>query len=393
MNSISPAQVYDLCELAYKAKNKNERALAQEISRDFKTLLNNECITSLRALSGTLLPIESGFGFIARGVGARQNEIFLATRGTASISDGSTDANFVPAISAFGGFVHSGFKHTFDSYGHQLNQLIKKVIPKGRPSRVHCMGHSLGGALANLNAAALADQGHNVNLYTLAAPRVGMIGFAEHLSKKINHQNIYRVAHLADPVTMVPCFPYLHGPMAAGFINLERGHLAINPKVHGMTVGYKSIQTQSWSQLKTANQAIEHRLQTQVDQRHTAVADFQFNIAPPQAAMHSAKLLKYVGFMINDLLDSAGRRGMLTSQYWHTGAFTTLDQLAEIIYLCALQSQAAAEKARQVVATIQRFLGYPRDAVIRVTRAMLVQTFKILKATLAGMVRLAIGGK
>lgn len=393
MNEITPKQVFDICGLAYKAERNSSLALSNLIRTELPNLISTDSVRIINAQSGALFPVQSGFGFIARGVGARQNEIFIATRGTASLADVGTDLNFAPSESAFGGLVHGGFKNTFDSYAGHLNDLIKKVMANQQPSRIHCMGHSLGGALANLNAAAMANQGHNVNLYTLASPRVGMMSFAEHLSKKIDPQNIYRVAHMADPVTMVPCFPFLHGPVSAGFINLERGHLAINPKVHAMAVGYKSIQGESWNQLKANNQAIENKLQSQVEQRYTSLSELQFNISPPQMAMHSVKLLKYVGFLINDLLDSQGRQGMITAHNWHTGAFTTLDQMAEAIYLCSLQSQKAAEKAKHMVASIQRFLGYPRAAAKQITRSLLVQTFKLLKAALTGMVRLAIGDK
>jgi triacylglycerol lipase len=388
---LTPSQIYSLCNLAYEAKSTSESGLSEEISQVLPALIDKDSVVQLNATSGALISVQSGFGFVARGVGARQNEVFLATRGTASLSDAGTDLNFFPTENSVGGQVHRGFKNTFDSYASHLNQLIKKAMPKGRPTRIHCMGHSLGGALANLNAAVLADQGHNVNLYTLASPRVGMTAFAEHLAKKISPSNVYRVAHLADPVAMVPCFPFLHGPLSTGHINLERSHLSINPKVHMMTVGYKSLQNQSWKQLKADSQLVQSRLEAQVESRHSAITDFQTNISPPQLTMHSIKLLKYVGFLINDLLDSQGRRGMLTAQYWHTGAFTTLDQLAEAVYLCSLQGKKAAEQTRNIVLSIQRFLGYPRAAARDVTRSLLVQTFKMLKAVLQSMVRLALG--
>ncbi|WP_370263324.1 hypothetical protein [Limnobacter sp.] len=47
------------------------------------------------------------------------------------------------------------------------------------------MGHSLGGALANLNAAVLNDMGFDVHLYTIGAPRVGLLPFANDLIQRI----------------------------------------------------------------------------------------------------------------------------------------------------------------------------------------------------------------
>ena len=391
MRALSPTDIFELCDLAYVAKEKDELSLGEEVSRRLGFLVDRQSIRRLNGKSGALFSAQSGFGFLARGTGARKNELILATRGTASLFDVGTDINFVPTHNSAGGPVHRGFKNTFDSYSADLDRFIKQAMPGLRPTKIHCMGHSLGGALANLNAAALAEQGYGVNLYTLASPRVGMIGFAEHLSKKVKTDHIHRVAHMADPVTMVPCFPFMHAPMASGYVNLARGHLLVNLAVHGMDVGYKAIKGQSWHQLRSANQAVERRLVHSATRRHDAMAQMSLTSSAPQLVMHSATLLKNVGFLINDLLNSQGRGGMITAQHWHTGAFTTLDQLAELLYRCSMQGKQAAEKVVGVVSAIQRFLGYAHQKTTQVTRAVLVHTFKMLHSALMGMVRLAIG--
>ena len=119
--------------------------------------------------------------------------------------------------------------------------------------------------------------------------------------------------------------------------------------------------------------------------------DLNLGASAPELMMHSTKLLSVIGFLINDLLGSQGRLAMLTVQNWSTGAFTTLDQLAEILYRCSLKGKENIEKAKGVIAAIYRFIGHARNKVAEVTRAALVHAFRMLQTALTGMVRLAIG--
>jgi triacylglycerol lipase len=75
---------------------------------------------------------------------------------------------------------------------------------------VHCVGHSLGGAVATLVAAHYARQGKKVMLYTFGSPRVGAFMSFSAMHKAIGKDNIYRIAHDLDPVSLVGPFPYIH---------------------------------------------------------------------------------------------------------------------------------------------------------------------------------------
>jgi predicted lipase len=63
-------------------------------------------------------------------------------------------------------------------------------------------GHSLGGALAQLAAVELAQQGYNISLMTFGSPRVGDGTFANIINSLVS-QN-FRVTHWRDPVVHVP---------------------------------------------------------------------------------------------------------------------------------------------------------------------------------------------
>src|SRR5690625_5942183 len=79
--------------------------------------------------------------------------------------------------------------------------------------KVHCIGHSLGGAVATLAADCVARNRPNpVRLCTFGAPRVGGNFFARSCTNLVGEENIMRVFHTTDPVPMMPIFPYTHAP-------------------------------------------------------------------------------------------------------------------------------------------------------------------------------------
>src|SRR5690625_5856226 len=65
---------------------------------------------------------------------------------------------------------------------------------------VHCIGHSLGGAIANLAADWIKKtRGGAVRLYTFGAPRVGTSWFARSMGGRVQEKYIHRVYHKTDP--------------------------------------------------------------------------------------------------------------------------------------------------------------------------------------------------
>lgn len=130
----------------------------------------------------------SGFGFVAEGIAGRQGELILVTRGTNfehNKFDLATDANIGFAIGPRGHIVHRGFLKTFMGYRDQLVNFITDGGRRKHVRTIHCMGHSLGGALANLNASALRSAGYDVHLYTIGSPRVGIFSFATDTTKSL----------------------------------------------------------------------------------------------------------------------------------------------------------------------------------------------------------------
>lgn len=153
----------------------------------------------------------SGFGYTLTYRNSGRTHAIVAMRGTrpelAGNPDLLTDAR--GALAAFDncGVVHKGFKRTFESAMPSLERDAGTVM---KADVVHCVGHSLGGAVATLIAAHYAGLGKTVRLYTFGSPRVGAMGTHIALERRIGKENIYRVAHDLDPISLIGPFPYIH---------------------------------------------------------------------------------------------------------------------------------------------------------------------------------------
>ncbi|HEX4855489.1 MAG TPA: lipase [Limnobacter sp.] len=318
--------------------------------------VNKDSLRILTATSGLTTPVTSNFGFMALLKGGRSREIVIATRGTASKPDMGTNLNAIPMRGPTGHLIHSGFGNTFKSYVQQMKEFLHRQNLGFSPTAVHCMGHSLGGALANLNAAACAELGLNAYLYTIAAPRVGMVPYAEHLSKKMIASHVYRVANEADVVTMVPCYPYFHSPYVHGTYLLDGGWLKVNPWQHKLSEGYESMVKSTWAQLKSQTRGRQQQMQSCMLPLHRDKSIFE-QISCMQNNMFSSSLLKMISLAINEMLRTIGAQNLLTVSHYATGAFTVLDQMAEMLARYAAASNRKREEVLLVLNAVMAYLG------------------------------------
>ena len=159
---------------------------------------------------GLIINKTSGFGIVSQGKGVYSRDAFIILRGTASGYDVLTDLNAGFSSSVGGNTVHLGFNNTFKTIRPQLERFFDQQ--KNPITAVHCIGHSLGGALASLAAewATQTRRASKVNLYTFGCPRVGMEGFVRRFEDRIQGGSIFRVYHRTDPIPMVPIWPFMH---------------------------------------------------------------------------------------------------------------------------------------------------------------------------------------
>ena len=209
------------------------------------------------------------------------------------------------------------------------------------------MGHSLGGALANLNATTLRTAGYAVKLYTIGAPRVGLFPFAQDASKILRPQNIYRVSNPCDPVAMVPVFPFIHASDAQSEY-LLRTNDKIAVEQHFLSGGYGAMpQLQAWSDL------------TPPPPQRTATAKDIANglIVIGGGLLFSGTALQILKRDVIELLKLMGIfAASLASTVWGTSV-TAVDLLAEALLKAQQFGAQVAEQLRSVLRLLLGFLG------------------------------------
>ncbi len=149
--------------------------------------------------------------YIARNNGT--GDLVFSFRGTKGLDDWKTDGKIFKddwRLPAGDGLirnsVHTGFKQAYDSVRRKLTKAIKKHELSHVPqARVFFVGHSLGGALANLAALDLADnlekEGYSpshIAGYTFGAPRTFTLGLYDEFAKRV--VNMHAVANPEDSV-------------------------------------------------------------------------------------------------------------------------------------------------------------------------------------------------
>ena len=112
----------------------------------------------------------------------------------------------VPTLSSYQGRVHKGFFLAWAIIEKSVLSQIEQWREKfGEPlPPLYVTGHSLGGALATIAAAGLADNGVEIaGVYTFGQPRVGDRAFVRQLAT-ITHGKVFRYVNNNDIVPHVP---------------------------------------------------------------------------------------------------------------------------------------------------------------------------------------------
>lgn len=404
-NVLTPVQAAEIAQQVYRVQKKTIKQLQEKgshlglrsshatqrnetFSTNLKTDDNEPFEVRLKATTGLhniRLTQTTGFGYIAEGEGKFQGETLIAVRGTDGIADLLTDINAGVSIS---GNKHVGFKATFDSFKGELDDYFKKV--NRNPSQVHLVGHSLGGAVATL-AADHIKQGQAIptKLYTFGCPRVGTKSFAAEFTHSMGPDNIFRVHHANDPVTMIPIWPFYHVPKLhendrnPGFW-LNGGSL-IRVFYHLMdsyTPLMKSFE--SWDSIN-AMALNESTKPSDLSKFLDMVSSGQMNIT-----MFSSFAFNMITKCLAWLIKEAQKvtLGMLATA--GTATSSALDLLAIMLHKAAVTSASIASRVKKLMVAIFRFLGRTVQSVGEITVAFIRWTLDLLGSAIQAMVRLAL---
>jgi pimeloyl-ACP methyl ester carboxylesterase len=306
---------------------------------------------------GHLFSRLSGFGYIAKGVGQRQGEYLVAIRGTdpTSARDWLTDARAGFCRGDSGQPVHIGFQKTWESFADDIRTFFRGK----NPTRIHCVGHSLGGALATLCADYLsANNVGAVTLYTFGAPRAGMRAFAEALTDRVGAGNFFRVTNVADPVAVVPIYPFFHAPYLTRQYVVGGMGLPINPGAHRMGSYTKLIGQASWA--------------TMVDRSTVVVADevkrwLEIVAAGGGVQRFSSETFSMIGKALSWILQQVYQGVGLGACY----GLTALDHLGYMVERGTKFTKELEADIKTTMSAILRFVGQSTVIVGELTVAFL----------------------
>jgi pimeloyl-ACP methyl ester carboxylesterase len=186
-------------------------------------------------LVSTIQP--DNFGFIASRVDGSAG--CASFRGTRQLDEWLEDADFIPTDFLYGpGIVHSGFQ---EAYEKVRQSAMSGVASLSKAAELWVVGHSLGGALAQLLAAELT----RARTWTFASPRAGKASFAGQFANR----EVWRIANDLDVVPHQPntFLGYAdvgstvlvhHSPTPEDVAKLSGHHAAWLSAVHSLEISY-----------------------------------------------------------------------------------------------------------------------------------------------------------
>lgn len=335
--------------------------LAKDVYQLTKTDSLEQAVSALKAKYGDILTVghqnmikgktggpsiiksKTAFGFVMLGKGKYDKQAFILFRGTQYLADWLTNFNIGTSRSYYAQPVHDGFSTAFKSMLPKVQDFVSGL---GHDIKaVHCIGHSLGGALATICAEWLKSSTKiSPYLYSFGSPRVGFHGFADKCTKNIGAQNIFRAYHKTDIVPCIPFWPFVHTPNAGVDYFLPSPGMVPAAKYHDMDEYIKSVKDSSWAQLSKlqtpkSNASIERWLKRGGPVGFTMAALEWLNDA-----------LLYVLKKCLDVIKGTLCLGI-------SGGLTLMDQLAYIFKKGIDLSQKVSSWVLYLIRKIMSFLG------------------------------------
>lgn len=305
----------------------------------------------LTGVSGLGPGVLTGFGFVAAGTTElTKREFIVALRGTDGAADALTDALIGSGVAGPSGTrVHMGFNRTWSSLRTQIDQRLTGSLLSG--ATVHCVGHSLGGALATLAGDYLQGKGAQVKVYTFGSPRVGMSDFSSSFTRRVTPANIFRVYHPADPVAMVPLFPFLHVPYGQSAYQLAcNGTERIRGSAHKMVDSYIPLIGDKTYAALAANGA-PSLTDRQIESWLQGVKSGGW------VQNYGARAVEMVGIALEWVLRQLLQGALIGLQPLLASGVTALDTLAYVLYEGARLVKATAWYVEAILIAIMKLAG------------------------------------
>jgi hypothetical protein len=253
-----------------------------------------------------------------------------------------------------------------------LKRSLTPLLSGNAALQVHCVGHSLGGALAHMTGDWIKRTYKNpVKLYSFGAPRVGMQDYARKTTDTLS--NIYRCIHAGDPVPMIPLWPFAHTYRPE--YRLSAG-TSLAPSRHKMGVkgnpGYlNTAAVHSWDSVSRSS---AYGLSTYTVLQEKDAGHVTFNEYWAQ---------KITAALIT-LLKKSGYEMAVFTQARISNVLTVYDFIAKVLNQLAGAASSFVAEARGVISHVMRFVGM-------VIALPAVLTYKFIQTVFRRMVKKLYG--
>lgn len=335
----------------------------------------NQAKMATAVTGGYILKKPHAMAVFSAGKGAYQGQAFAAFMGTASLYDALTDLNTGVTTSHTGAHVHQGFHRAFNSVLFELKQFAAGL--KG-VTVVHCVGHSLGGAIATLTADWLRASSSvaRANLYTFGSPRVGLSMFADKCTERVLASNIYRAHHETDPVPMLPTWPFFHVPTSDVDYLISSPVAAVPWEYHLMRHYIRSAEAaESWQKIQSnrpqgyGQAAIENWLKS----------DGVISL--------TANTLGLLGAALQYVIEKAAQATGIALVSGFSASFTLLDRMAMLLAKAEKLAVDTSAWVRHLVRKMAALVGITVKSGVDLTVEFIRLVFLKLHQRITDMVR------
>lgn len=293
------------------------------------------------------IKVKTAFGFVLVGKNQYKGNAFVIFRGTQYLADWLTNLNITVSRTCSGQQVHDGFHAAFKSMKPQIQAA---VVDLDRGMYVHCIGHSLGGALATIAADWLRhDMGFKPHLYTFGSPRVGLQNFAENCTKSLGSQSIYRVYHKTDIVPYIPVWPFVHTPYKQRDFYLPSPGIMPAAEWHAMDKYVESVRGENWEALHAKRKP--QKSESQIEQW----------LKSSKAASATLDVLEWLGDAAFYVLKKCSKALGEISEFIVSSSFSALDKIAYILNKSLKIDEKISGLVVYLMNKISQFLGWASE--------------------------------
>lgn len=295
-----------------------------------------------------MIKCRTAFGFALLGKGPFQGHAIIIVRGTQYLADWLTNGNFSVSRNVSGKPVHDGFNLTFKTMEPKLKEFMGTIMGKNI-TQIHCIGHSLGGALATICADWIRSMyGIKPYLYTFGSPRVGFMGFADYCTRQVGQDRIFRAYHKTDIVPCIPIWPFIHTPNTGTDYYLPSPGVMPGAEYHGMDRYIESVDGKDWLTLSSMN--VEQKTER-------GILHWLRSVSPVGLTITAMEWL-------NEALVYVLKKCLNTGAWLISGAmgstFTVMDQMAYVLKKGIAVSENVSSLVLHLMRKIMEILGMKR---------------------------------